>query len=1053
VIIAHKSERGEVEYISTIARDISEVKRAEAALQESEKRFRAIFEQAAVGIAQVSLSGQFLQVNQRYCDLIRYTESELLGRTCQDLIHPDDRELTVEYQRQMLAGEISTYSLEKRYIRKDSQMQWVNSTVSLVRNSQGLPGYYIKVLEDISKRKQAEAALQRQLAAVEAARDGIAIVNSAQEYIYLNQAHIKLYGYDSSTELVGKTWRELYYPDEIRRLEQDIFPIVLRQGHWHGEAIGKKRDGSTFFQEVSLTLTADGGLICVCRDITERKQAEIDRQQQVERERLVGAISLSVHQSLELKKILNTTVTEVRQFLQTDRVLIYRFNPDWSGQVVVESVGADWTAVLDSTIHDPCFGKNYAQLYQQGRVRAIANIYTAGLTPCYVDLLAPLQVTAILTVPILVGERLWGLLIIHHCRGMRQWQSYDIELMQQLATQVAIAVQQSELYQQLQAELLVRQQTEEALRQSAATNSALLNAIPDMIFRCRADGTYVGFKPSPDIKTTVPPSVFIGKKVHEVLPPELAHRVLSAHEQALRSGETQILEYQLAKDDQLHDYEARFVAKDSDEIIAIVRDITERKRTETAIRQQKELLQTIFDHIPVMICFFDATGQILLLNREFERILGWSLAELGDVDLMAECYPELEYRTQVWDFMQQATGKWHDFKSRTRYGTYVDSSWANIRLSDGTAIGIGSDISERKRAEEVLQMLTQQEREKAQQLEQALKELQRTQAQLVQNEKMVSLGQLIAGIAHEINNPTSFIYGNIYPASEYAQDLLHVIELYQQYYPQPVAEIAEQLECIDINFIADDFPKLLASMKEGAHRISEIVQSLRNFSRLDEMECKRVDIHEGIDNTLLILKQRLTTQPHRPEIQVIKDYGELPLIECYPGQLNQVFMNIIGNAIDAIASRFANDALEGLKVSKLKVESWEDNPQPSNLQPSNLQPSTPCIRIHTEVVEHKWVAIRIADNGLGIKSEVQPKIFDPFFTTKPVGKGTGLGLSISYQIVVDKHGGQLRCHSVPGFGAEFVIELPIELACDRFSQDALAKASFKTKIDANVSKC
>jgi signal transduction histidine kinase len=193
-------------------------------------------------------------------------------------------------------------------------------------------------------------------------------------------------------------------------------------------------------------------------------------------------------------------------------------------------------------------------------------------------------------------------------------------------------------------------------------------------------------------------------------------------------------------------------------------------------------------------------------------------------------------------------------------------------------------------------------------------------------------------------------------------------------------------------------------MKEGAHRISEIVQSLRNFSRLDEMECKSVDIHEGIDNTLLILQHRLAKQSKRPEIRVIKEYGELPLVECYPGQLNQVFMNILSNAIEA---------LEGLESGK--VGSLENSNQPSN----------PTIQIHTEVVEENWLIIRIADNGPGIKAEVQPRIFDPFFTTKSPGKGTGLGLSISYQIVVDKHKGQLRCHSLPGQGTEFVIELPI----------------------------
>jgi two-component system, NtrC family, sensor kinase len=307
------------------------------------------------------------------------------------------------------------------------------------------------------------------------------------------------------------------------------------------------------------------------------------------------------------------------------------------------------------------------------------------------------------------------------------------------------------------------------------------------------------------------------------------------------------------------------------------------------------------------------------------------------------------------------------------------------------------------------------------QLEQTLKQLQRTQAQLVQNEKMISLGQLVAGIAHEINNPTNFIYGNIYSASDYAQDLLYLLDLYAKHYPQPVAEIAKQLKDIDLNFIVSDFPKLLDSMKEGAHRISEIVQSLRNFSRLDEMEYKQVDIHEGIDSTLLILKHRLTQQPNRPEIQVIKKYAKLPLIECYPGQLNQVFMNIISNAIDALQQ---------------ETENWK-----LRTEKTYSQSPISTIIIHTEVIEQKQVVIRIIDNGSGINADVQPKIFDPFFTTKPVGKGTGLGLSISYQIVVDQHKGELSCHSVVGQGTEFVIELPITQSYSRLPQHSLVSNS------------
>ena len=467
--------------------------------------------------------------------------------------------------------------------------------------------------------------------------------------------------------------------------------------------------------------------------------------------------------------------------------------------------------------------------------------------------------------------------------------------------------------------------------------------------------------------------------------------------------------------------------------IGIQTDITARKEAEEALRQQKELLQTIFDHIPVMVTFYDAAGQLQLVNRELERVLGWSKAELEQCDILAECYPDPEYRQSVLDFMVAATGKWQDLKTKTHDGRFIYTSWANIRLSDGTSIGIGQDITERKLAEESLQIFTQQERERALQLEQTLKELQRTQAQLVQNEKMASLGQLVAGVAHEINNPTSFISCNIHPASEYAQDLLNLLKLYQNYYPEPVAEITEQLERIEPEFIAQDFPKLLASMKEGANRIKEIVLSLKNFSRLDEADRKRVNIHEGIDNTLLILRHRLKSQSKCPEIQVIKEYGQLPLIECYPGQLNQVFMNLLSNAIDALRElHIGGLAVEGshqsllMKVGQgLGQEERESHCSLSRrLMAPNCQGTTPYIRIRTETLEQDKVVICVADNGSGVSEEDQQRVFDPFFTTKSPGEGTGLGLSISYQIVVEKHKGRLRCRSTPGQGTEFIIELP-----------------------------
>ncbi len=309
---------------------------------------------------------------------------------------------------------------------------------------------------------------------------------------------------------------------------------------------------------------------------------------------------------------------------------------------------------------------------------------------------------------------------------------------------------------------------------------------------------------------------------------------------------------------------------------------------------------------------------------------------------------------------------------------------------------------DRKNAEEALRQSEMQFRQQTQKLEAALKELQRTQTQMIQSEKMSSLGQLVAGVAHEINNPVNFIYGNIAPAHDYIEDLLNLIKLYQEYYPVPVPVIQSEIVAIDLEFLMADLPKLLSSMKIGAERIQEIVLSLRTFSRLDEAEYKAVDIHEGIDSTLFILESRLKAKPNHPGIGIIREYEDLPLVECYAGQLNQVFMNILSNAIDALEERDSQRTQQEIKQS-----------------PSVIQ-------ICTETINKNQIAIKIADNGPGIPENIKQRIFDPFFTTKPIGKGTGMGMSISYQIVTKNHHGTLECISSPDGGAAFVIVIPLK---------------------------
>ncbi len=420
-----------------------------------------------------------------------------------------------------------------------------------------------------------------------------------------------------------------------------------------------------------------------------------------------------------------------------------------------------------------------------------------------------------------------------------------------------------------------RKAAEAALQQSEARNRAILSTLPDMMFGYNAAGIYVDFFPSIDWHPLISPDIFLHKSIFAVLPATIATQVFAAIGQALATHELQILEYQLTLDNGVcHDYESRFIAYDSDKVLQIVRDISERKRAEQAIQQ------------------------------------------------------------------------------------------------------------------------------KSQELEQALIEVQQAQMQMVQGEKMSALGNLVAGVAHEINNPIGFLTGSIKNAQDYAQDLLAHLTLYQKHYAQPVEVIQDHAEAIDLEYLHTDLPKLLHSMQGATDRITGISTSLRTFSRADTAYKVTANLHDGVDSTILILKYRLKATPFRPEIVIKREYSELPLVRCFPGQLNQVFMNILANAIDAMDEAIQQKTL------------------------SSQQATHPEIVVQT-TMNGNVIVIKIKDNGPGMPEVVQKKIFEHLFTTKAVGKGTGLGLSIARQIVEVNHGGTLSVNSMIGSGTEFLMQLPV----------------------------
>jgi two-component system NtrC family sensor kinase len=400
------------------------------------------------------------------------------------------------------------------------------------------------------------------------------------------------------------------------------------------------------------------------------------------------------------------------------------------------------------------------------------------------------------------------------------------------------------------------------------------------------------------------------------------------------------------------------------------------------------------------------TNEVFFSSR-WQEMLGYEEAEITNhfQEWKQRLHPDDSDRV-LTTFQQYFAGQLstyeQEYRLQHRNGKYIWVLCRGILLRDVwnkpyRMAGSHTDITRRKQAEEELRQSELQLKTQTQHLRQALKELQQTQMQLIHSEKMSSLGQLVAGIAHEINNPVNFIYGNLNYLEEYVKGLLNIVQTFQQCYPQPVNVVQKAMEKFELGFVSNDLPQLLNSIRVGSERIRDIVHSLRNFSRLDEAEIKSVDIHEGIENTLLILQHRLKLESPKSTIILNKEYGNLPVVDCFPGQLNQVFINILSNAIDALEETITH-------------------------QQNNFIPT---ITIRTNVIDNRWVLIYIADNGLGMGEDTKLRVFDPFFTTKPVGQGTGLGLSISYQIVVERHSGKLDLFSEPGKGTEFQIKLPL----------------------------
>ncbi|MGL5063271.1 MAG: PAS domain-containing sensor histidine kinase [Microcoleus sp.] len=575
------------------------------------------------------------------------------------------------------------------------------------------------------------------------------------------------------------------------------------------------------------------------------------------------------------------------------------------------------------------------------------------------------------------------------------------------------------LSEQLQKEITDRLRIEERLE----LTKFAIDRSADAIFWIGPDGKFLYVNDAACCSLGYPPEELMSLSIHDINPdfPETAWNL---HWNVLkRCGSVNIEVHHITKYGRIFPVEItidhlEFNGKEYQ--CAFARDISDRKHIEAALREREQEFRSLVSNIPgaVYRCGVKGRSDLTFISAGIEAIAGYpannflqkpvqsfaSIVHPEDGDLRNKFIDRSVKAKQPYTIEYRLIHQNGNVKWVVEKGQAIFNESEQILSLNGAIF----DITERKEAENALRLSEAVANNRSQQLETAIRELRETQSHLIHSEKMSLLGQMVAGVAHEINNPVSFIYGNISYASQYIKDLLQLVELYQTHYPEPALEVQECIEDIDLEFLTEDLQKILASMKIGADRIREIVLSLRNFSRLDDAQKQPANIQEGIDNTLLILHNRLRAKPEHPEIKVVKDYAKLPLVECYAGQLNQVFMNLLSNGIDALE------------------EAWEQNKR--SAVDMNWQPIL-CIR--TEILNSNCICIRIADNAQGMTEEVRSRLFDPFFTTKPLGKGTGLGLAISYRIIVEKHGGKLSCHSVFGKGTEFAIELPLLIRDDR----------------------
>ncbi|MGB3513124.1 MAG: PAS domain S-box protein [Microcoleaceae cyanobacterium] len=991
------------------------IQKSQEALQQVEDKYHSIFENKVIGIYQTTLEGRYISANARLARIYGYDSSTEMIAALADIKH----QLYVDSGRrdefaEILGekGEVSEF--ESQIYRRDGTIIWISENAWVVSDEQENFLYYEGFVEDITRRKQTEAALQeseeRQRLLIESVQDyAIFMLDSNGYVVSWNPGAERIYKYQAD-QIIGRHFSTFYTQKDIKnKLPEQELKIARERGKFVIEKICLKQDKTPFWADVITTVLYDEnqqlrGFSKVTKDITESKQAVAIQTG------LIATLQASEKKFRDLYESTQDAVIFISElgFIDCNSAALTLFRcskkSDLCGKQPWEFSPLKQPEGEDSSIRF----KDYLQIALH---RGISRFNWRYKRLDGSEFPAEVFLSSVK----FDGRSGWQAVVFDITSRVLKEQTLKQanEELERRVEQRTLELQ--EVVERLQKEISERQQVEVKLRFSEEKFSKSFRCSPDPIsITTFENGQFIEVNDS-FLKIT-------GYSRAEVIGATSEDLNIWVHPEARVEFRRSLQQEGIV---QTQEYEFRvksgavrvwllsaeiILIGDKVCLLAVIKDITERKLTEEVLWESQRVLGTLMSNLPGMAYRF---GNDLHRTAEFVSdgcypLTGYQPEEfLGKRKIYLSQLIHSEDRQRLRNAVQFALRENRHYQvvyriiSKRGKIKWVWEQGIGVFSRSGELValeGFITDITESKNAEAALKesqaKLTQQKQE----LEIALQELQEAHTTLSNSEKMSSLGQLVAGIAHEINNPVTSVYGNIVHLKNYVQDALNLLNLYRQYYSNPPDEIKSEIEDIDLEFMMEDFPKVVSAMQMGAERIKEIVKSLRNFSRKDDVKKTLMNIHDGIDGTLVILQNRLKGRGGVPQITVDKEYGNLPLVECYLGMINQVFMNLIGNAIDSLEEAVAKD---------------------------NWQGKVPIIRIQT-VAKSDTVIIKIADNGMGMDEETKERLFERFFTTKPVDKGTGLGLSISYHIIVEKHCGSLSCISEPGKGAEFVMEIPIE---------------------------